>query len=92
MPEANHWKSLNVVVRDKQSGAVIEYKIHLFRKSEGWYDEVRYDSHQIMKGRKLPAPHLHMKLATPFKDPELGEQELKRIIDVILPQLKEITE
>ena len=87
----NGWKCLNVTVSDKESGAVVEYKIHFYRKTDGWYDEVRYDSHEIKKGRKIPAPHLHMKLGTPFKDPKEGEEELKRVIDRILPELKEIT-
>ena len=94
MPEgadSRSWKCLNVAVRDKESGAVAEYKIHFFRKTNGWYDEVRYDSHEIRKGRKILAPHLHMKLATPFKDRGDAEDELKRIIDGILPGLKEIT-
>jgi hypothetical protein len=75
-----------------ESGAVIEYKIHFYRKTDVWYDEVRYDSHEIKPGRKILAPHLHVKLATPFKDPKEGEQELKRIIDTVLPELKEITQ
>ena len=87
----NGWKCLNVTVSDKESGDVIEYKIHFYRKADGWYDEVRYDSHEIRKGRKTLAPHLHMKLGTPFKTPQEGEAELKRIIDGILPELKEIT-
>lgn len=85
-----NWKCLNVTVSDKESRAVIEYKIHFYRKSNGWYDEVRYDSHEIRKGRKILAPHLHMKLQTPFKDPKTGEAELGRIIDEILPKIKEI--
>jgi hypothetical protein len=82
---------LNVSVTDKDSGAVIEYKIHFYRKLNGWYDEVRYDSHEIRKGRKTLAPHLHMKLSTSFKDSQEGEEELRRIIDAVLPQLREIT-
>jgi hypothetical protein len=82
---------LNVSVTDKDSGAVIEYKIHFYRKLNGWYDEVRYDSHEIRKGRKTLAPHLHMKLSTSFKDSQEGEEELRRIIDGVLPQLREIT-
>jgi len=34
---------------------------------------------------------MHLKVATPFKDSAAGEQELKRIMDLILPQIKEIT-
>ena len=93
MPQGinNGWKCLNVTVSDKESGTITEYKIHFYRKTNGWYDEVRYDSHEIKRGRKTLAPHLHMKLATPFKNPKEDEKELKRIIDSILPGLKEIT-
>jgi len=94
MPEgANNkdWKCLNVAVRDKASGAVLEYKIHFYRKTNSWYDEVRYDSHEIRRGRKTASPHMHLKIATPFKDAAAGEEELRRIIDLILPQIREIT-
>jgi hypothetical protein len=87
----NDWKCLNVAVRDKQSDAVIEYKIHFYRKTNGRYDEVRYDSHEIKRGRKIASPHLHLKLATSFKESNQGEGELKRVIESILPEIKEIT-
>lgn len=82
---------MNVTVSDKESGAITEYKIRFYRKTNDGYDEVRYDSHEIKRGRKILAPHLHMKLATPFKSPREGEEELRRIIDSILPELKEVT-
>ena len=85
------WKCLNVTVSDKGSGDIIEYKIHLYRKADGWYDEVRYDSHEIRRGRKILTPHLHMKLSTPFKEPKEGEEELRQIIEKVLPEIKEIT-
>jgi hypothetical protein len=34
---------------------------------------------------------MHLKIATPFKDAAAGEEELRRIIDLILPQIREIT-
>ena len=91
-PNHEDWKCLNVTVSNKESNAVIEYKVHFYRKTNGWYDEVRYDSHEIKRGRKVLAPHLHIKLATPFKDTQEGEAELKRIIERILPELKEIAQ
>ena len=69
----------------------IEYKIHFYRKTNGWYDEVRYDSHEIKRGRKAASPHLHLKLATAFKDSKQGEEELKKIIEAVVPQIREIT-
>ena len=91
-PNNGDWKCLNVTISDKISGAVIEYKVHFYRKTDGWYDEVRYDSHEIKRGRKALAPHLHIKFATAFKDPQRGEEELKQIIDRILPEIKGITQ
>jgi hypothetical protein len=85
------WKCLNVTVKNKQSGAVIEYKIHFYRKTNSWYDEVHYDSHEIKRGRKVASPHLHVKVITPFKDSDEGEKELQQIIEMVLPQIKEIT-
>ena len=57
-----NWKRLNISVTDKESGAVIEYKIHFYRKRNGWYDEVRYDSHEIRRGRKMPSLHKLVRL------------------------------
>jgi hypothetical protein len=91
-PEPEDWKCLNVTVRDKESGNVIEYKIHFYRKTDGWYNEVRYDSHEIKRGRKTLAPHLHVKLATEFKEPQKGEEELNQIIERILPEIIRITQ
>ncbi len=88
--ESDDWKSLNVTVTDKESSAIIEYKVHFYRRTNGWYDEVRYDSHEIKRGRKVRAPHLHIKLGTPFKNLLQCEEELKQIIDKLLPGLKEI--
>jgi hypothetical protein len=59
--------------------------------TDDWHDEIRYDSHEIKGGRRIPAPHFHLKLATPYKDREQGERELREIIDRILPALTEIT-
>ena len=91
-PNHEDWKCLNVTVSNKESSAVVEYKVHFYRKTDGWYDEVRYDSHEIKRGRKVLAPHLHIKLATPFKEPKGGEEELKQIIDKVLPELKEVAQ
>lgn len=93
MPQgpSSDWKCLNVAVRDKASGAVLEYKIHFYRKTNGWYDEVGYDSHEIKRGRKVASPHLHLKLATSFKDSSQAEAELRRIIETVLLDIEEIT-
>ena len=90
-PDNKSWKCLNIAVRDKASGAVIEYKIHFYRKRNGGYDEVRYDSHEIKRGRKVATSHFHLKLVSPYKDSRRGEEELRRIIETVLPQIEEIT-
>ena len=46
---------------------------------------------EIKRGRKVATPHLHVKLATAFKDSNEGEEELKKIIEIVLPQIGEIT-
>ena len=48
-------------------------------------------SHEIKRGRKVASPHLHVKLVTPFKDSDEGYKELQRIIEMVLPQIREIT-
>ena len=75
------WKcKLKVVHED---GKLVEYTIALYRTHEsGWYDEIRYDSHEQKKGRNVLAPHFHMKLRSSFKDlPERSVEEIRRIID-----------
>jgi len=92
-PEQDYhgWRYLNVAVRDQTTGEIIGYRIHFYRKTDDWYDETRYDSHEIKAGRRVPAPHFHLKLATPYKDRDRGERELREVIDRILPALREIT-
>jgi len=70
---------------------LLNTKFTFSAKRNGWYDEVRYDSHEIKRGRKVLAPHLHVKLATPFKESQAAEAELREIIAIILPKLKEIS-
>jgi hypothetical protein len=39
----------------------------------------------------VASSHFHLKLATPFKDSSGGEEELRKIIETLVPRLKEIT-
>lgn len=91
-PDQDHegWKYINIAIRDRESGEIIGYRIHFYWKIDDWHDEIRYDSHEIKRGRRVLAPHFHMKLATPYKERDQGEGELREVIDRILPQLKEI--
>ena len=48
----------------------------------GWYDEIRYDSHDRRAGRLLLAPHLHLKIRSAMKQGvDAAVAEIKRIID-----------
>ena len=73
-----------------EDGKLVEYTIAFYRMHEsGWYDEIRYDSHEEKKGRDVLAPHFHMKLRCGFKDlPERGVEEIRRIIDNHLEALR----
>ncbi|HXK04497.1 MAG TPA: hypothetical protein VMS37_18995 [Verrucomicrobiae bacterium] len=53
---------------DYGDGHLQRYSIVFLRKrSDGWYDEVRYDSHDRTRGRYRAAPHLHIKIRSEFK-------------------------
>ncbi len=48
-----------------------KYTIAFYRAvgdaGDGWYDEIRYDSHDTRAGRLLLAPHLHLKIRSAMK-------------------------
>ena len=46
---------------------VVEGKMVTNREESDWYDEIRYDSHDRRRGRKVLAPHFHMKIRCTFK-------------------------
>ena len=89
--ETQDWTCLHGAVTDKESGAVIEDKVHFYRKTAGWYDAVRYDSHERKKGRQVCAPHVHLTRAPPFTEPGGGEAELRAVLAALVPQLKDST-
>ena len=72
----------------------IEYSIHFYRVHEsGWYDEIRYDSHDTKKGREVLSPHFHMKLRSGLKDsPDRCVEEITRIIDNYLEPIRGVIE
>jgi hypothetical protein len=81
MPEHGNWKGMTRA--DYQDGRVIRYSIVFLRQHEdGWYDELRYDSHDRTRGRYQMAPHLHLKVRSAFKaDTNQAESEIRGIIE-----------
>ena len=76
---------------DYDNNKLVRYTLAFYRLHEsGWYDEIRYDSHEWKKGLEVIAPHLHMKIRCAFKDSaDEGVEEIKNIIDNHLEVLKE---
>jgi hypothetical protein len=86
------WKhKISVAYEDEK---IVEYSVHFYRFHEsGWYDEIRYDSHELRKGRETLAPHFHLKLRSgPKESPERCVEEIKRIIDNYLEPIREVIE
>ena len=75
-----------------ENGRLVQYTIAFYRKHEiGWYDEIRHDSHESTKGRKILAPHFHVKLQCAFRNSaDQGVEEIKSIIDNYLDVLREM--
>jgi hypothetical protein len=71
---------------------VVRYSILYLRMHEdGWYDEVRYDSHDRTRGGFQQAPHLHVKLRSAFKsDTRIAEAEILGIIETGLPGIEAV--
>ena len=74
-----------------QDDRVSEYSINFYRDSGDWFDEIRYDSHDRHRGRKVVAPHFHMKLRSAFKgDADAGVEEIRSMIDNYLQDIQEV--
>ena len=81
MDSSKDWKVKVRAVRT--DGKLERYTVHFFRKSSAWYDEIRFDSHDRIRGRDTLAPHLHVKLKSSFKEDlqvALGADQLSRSI------------
>ncbi len=72
-----------------------KYTIAFYRAvgdaGDGWYDEIRYDSHDRRAGRLLLAPHLHLKIRSAMKQGvEAAVAEIKEIIDNDLEGIEKV--
>ena len=82
--EYKDWKYIRRVDFDAD-GKVARYTINFYRRAGAadWYDQIRYDSHDIRK-----APHFHMKIRSAFKDDDnAAVEEIESIVD---NQVKEL--
>jgi hypothetical protein len=90
LPQYKDWNYALRVYEGEQG--IEEYSISFYRRDNEWYDEIRYDSHDIRGGRKHKRPHLHIKIKSGFKDPQRGVEEIKEIIEAFLPNLRRVSE
>ena len=75
-----------------ETGKLAEYSINFFRQRGEWYDEIRYDSHEKQRGRKLLTPHFHLKILSQMKaDKDAAVDEIRSLIDNYLQKIEEVT-
>ena len=89
MDSHGDWKVMVRAVRS--DGRLERYTVRFFRRSGAWYDEMRFDSHDRIKGKDTLAPHFHMKLRSTFKgDLQRAIDGIQSIIDLHLARLQEV--
>src|SRR5688572_9134221 len=73
-------------------GKPIRYSLALRRKHvDGWYDEVRYDSHEMRESKRVRAPHFHMKLRSGFmEDGSKALERLQLFVDTHFKAIEEV--
>ena len=92
--EYQDWKYIRRVDFDSE-GKVARYTINFYRRdrSTDWYDEIRYDSHEIRKGKDTQAPHFHMKLRSAYKSNDnAAVEEIQSIINNHVKQIEGVLE
>ena len=77
---------------EEDDGKLIECHIRFYKQIDDWYDEIRYDSHERKGGHKRFQPHLHIKIKSSLDEATYIENQIKKIIDLYIPRLKEIAE
>ena len=86
------WKGL-VRAADDENGRLAEYSVNFIRGREAgdWCDEIRYDSHDSRRGKKVAAPHFHMKIRSAFKtDTDGAVEEIQSLINNDLQRIEEV--
>ena len=95
MPETAIYKGwkYTVRIRIEPDSRLSNYSIQFYRDHGLWFDEIRYDSHDEVHGRKMIAPHFHMKLGSPFKkDLTAAVEQIKSMIDNELSRIRGVIE
>ncbi len=77
---------------EEDDGKLIECHLRFYKVLGDWYDEIRYDSHERKGGQKRLQPHLHIKIKSSLHEAAYIESQIKKIIDLYIPRLKEIAE
>ena len=92
MPDYNGWK--HDIRIDTNEGRIVWYSIGFYRQRKGgWYDEIRYDSHDRMKGKRAMAPYFHIKIQSALKqDSDAAIREIKEIIESHVPGIAGVVE
>ena len=92
MREYKGWRYSARILIDGRTAP--ECYLSFYRKVEGrdWYDEVRYDSHERKRGKRMQLPHFHIKVRGRVKPSDQAEADLRQIIDEIAPRILEVTE
>ncbi len=95
MSESGNYKGWNYKMRiDREAdGRVSAYTIHFHQQGDDWFDEIRYDSHDRRHGKKVIAPHFHIKLGSSFKnDSVIAVGEIKYLIDNEIKRIRKVIE
>lgn len=76
-----------------ENGTLAEYSINFSLERAGeWYDEIRYDSHEKQRGRKVLVPHFHLKILSGLKtDEDAAVEEIRSLINNYLEKIEEVT-
>jgi hypothetical protein len=92
MPQPNNGWRIRISKSVDAAGHLLRYTIPFDRRLNDWCDEIRYDSFEVRGGKRLDAPHLHIKIHSTFKVVEAGIAEIQEIIERHLPAFQEVAE
>ncbi|MBI2058544.1 MAG: hypothetical protein HYT87_02115 [Nitrospirae bacterium] len=78
------------IIADASEPATGEFHVRLYRQRGSWYDEIRFDSHELRKGRKIFMPHVHVKMQTAVMDSVGAAAKARTVAGEIAPLLEGI--
>ncbi len=92
MNQYKDWQYDANVVVGRSPETELYLSFHRRVPGRDWYDEVRYDTHERRRGRRLKLPHYHVKIRGDYINQQQAEARLMKIMDEIAPQIIEVTE